>query len=246
MTAITSYTPSSLGICIDFLSNALSLPSNLVTGTTPKVRLFTTKYLFVQHYIDSPKEAKRILTKLSDEASARNWHLVRRVIWAATIVLPILDTLGALFHQLARLDYALRVRYDDEAKSEQHKALKLEQKAVKKSIREFAGFLLAVSGREKNSSYQGALERTADEQYIRFCSHFARSDPKEVLCAACRSIINLLDRCYPQKNRETEALYNAFQEILFQNDSCEWMKGDPQTNAFQTIINNYELFYNAS
>src|SRR5262249_26036210 len=160
---------------------------------------------------------------------------------------PILDTLALFLCQLAKLDYAIKVRYDNAAFSQQQIQLKAEQKAVKKSIREFAGYLLVISGKVKNSTYQGAPERSSDEQYMRLCSHFVQNDPKEAVLAAARSITSLLDHTYPVKSRVAQELYNAFQEIAHVLEPCDWMKGgvdDRLHGAFQAIIVNYELFYN--
>ena len=122
----------------------------------------------------------------------------------------------------------------------------MEQKAVKKSIQEFARYLLVISGKEKNSTYQGALERSPDEQYARFCSHFAGGEPREIVARACHSICKQLDACYPKKSAAAQALYDAFHELIIQNAPCDWMKGSPETAPFQTILHNYELFYNES
>jgi len=249
MAEVTSYTPTALGYGLDLASQLLYFPSQLVEGKMPPRRHLTTKYLLIQQYVDSSPEVKRCFKKLSDESCNATWSTIRRVIWAATIILPILDTLGALIRQLAKLDYAIKVRYDNQAYSHEQYELKREQKALKKSIREFAGYLLVISCKVKNSTYQGAPERTNDEQYGRFCSHFAGGDPKEAIGMCARSIISLLDQTYPRKSQVAERLYDAFRQIAASSESADWMKGNidnPLHGAFQTIIDNYEPFYNQS
>ncbi len=237
---ITSYTPSTLGYSLDTASKVLSWPSSVVLGATCPRKIWTTKYIFAMNYVHPTAESSKCYKKMCDVECAVRWNVVRRVVWATTIVLPLLDVLAWMIRSLAKFDSAIKANYNTACTKDANAESKLQRQALRKSVKDFARFLLVIAGKK--------TERPASEQYARFCGHFNDNNPNPAVLASVDSIIDLLDKCYGHEcysgNDLIGQIATTFQELrssLQKGDTCQWMMGANTT--WETLVNNYESFY---
>ncbi len=246
-------TPTSVGYSLDIASKVVGWPSSLFAGEAPKVPIWTTKYILAMNYSQHTERSLAILKEVELVNSRVRWHTVRKVVWAVSIVLPILHIASRILGFLASFDPALNARLQHKRKILEQKKSAEERSLLAQSIRDFAGLLLTVGAVAKTNAI--VIHRTPDEQLARFKGHFSKVTPQEAIALCCKVNIDLLKSCYTvdlaQKEELKAKTVRAFQQILSsckKNEPLDWMKGATTSPLYQEwlfLTANREAFFKA-
>lgn len=200
------------------------------------------------HYTTHTTEkSKRLYIEVQKELWQERWHLVARTVWAASVILPILDAVAWVFRQVAMLDPSIRLHYELEEQQQAVFTRERQFHALGDSVREFAGFLLAVSYKQEADEGMSNEELHAlrDRAFTNFCSHFAKSDPHDALLMATKAILRLYDICKIEDKPILEA-FQAIEQHLMPQRPCDWLKDEvnnPLHVACTALIEGYERFH---
>ncbi|MBS0634277.1 MAG: hypothetical protein JSR37_02295 [Verrucomicrobia bacterium] len=230
------------------VATTLYWPSTkLLTRQTPPP-IWTTKYLVAMQYTTHTTETtKRLYTHVQNEVWQERWHLVRRTVWAASIVLPIIDAVAWLFRQLAMIDPAIRQHFQLEEQRESVFKRERQFRALGDSVREFASLVLAIGYKQEADEGMSneELQRQREVALQNFRAHFAHSDPHFALKSATAAILALYERCAIDHKPILEA-FQAIDGYLKEHHSYDWLKDEqdsPLHKAVSTLLANYEHFH---
>lgn len=254
-TITATYSPSAIGYSLDVAASILSWPSSLVMGKAPQKPIWTTKYIIAMHYTKVTPSSTRLYKDITDAYWMDVRRTVARVFWAASLVLPVLDVLAWCVRRLAKLDSAVASSYELKDRSGEVAERERQFQALGDSVRDFAGFLVVLGCKKELDEGLPSEEllRARQDGYRHFCTHFARSQPKEALLKCAKHILELLQsRFNVDYSREDDlkaGIARAFLDIqkrLQEDGSCDFMMGEKESalySAWEYLTANYDRFY---
>lgn len=254
-TVATSYSPSIQGYALDTAATVLSWPSSLVLGRPSPKLIYTTKHIFAMHYVKETSASKRCYKEITDARWGNISHTVARVVWAVSVVLPVLDAVAWVIRQLAKIDPVIALRYELEERRKEDVEQERQFEALGNSVRDFAGFLLLVSCKKEQDDGLPSEEllRARQDVYRSFSAHFADNQPKDAIMKSAKSILELLQRQfhvdYSKEDDIKAAIGRAFIAIetrLQEGGSCDFMMGEKESalyGAWECLVTNHEAFH---
>jgi hypothetical protein len=254
-TVATSYSPSIQGYALDVAATVLSWPSSLVLGKSSPKLIYTTKHIFAMHYVKETPVSKRCYKDITDARWANITHTVTRIVWAVSIVLPVLDAVAWVIRQLAKIDPVIALQYELQDRRKEDIEQERQFEALGDSVRDFAGFLLLISCKKEQDDGMPSEEllRARQEVYRIFCTHFADNQPKDAIIQSAKSILELLQRQfhvdYSKENDVKAAIGRAFIAIetrLKEGGSCDFMMGEKESAlyaAWECLVTSHEAFH---
>lgn len=233
-------------------ANILAWPKEVFVGKPLEAPLWTTKYLFAEHYSVHTPASKRLCKEIDAAAWAIKWQTVRKVVWAATIVLPIIDAVSWTLKQLARLDASCAELYDLQKRRQEVYLEERKLEALGESVREFAGYLLLV-GCKKEVDEGHSLEditRMRQDSYRHFCTHFKEGALKDALLVSTRQILALIHSSLKADSSLKAEFVRAFELIekrMQENESTEWLMGLRNESllyaSWELLVEQHDEFY---
>lgn len=252
---VATRSPSPIGYSLDVAASILAWPSTLVVSKNPLRPIWTTKYIFASHYVRHTPVSSRCYKVITDARWADVGKTVARVVWAASIVLPILDAAAWVLRQLAKFDSVVASRYEMEERRREVFEKEREFLALGDSVREFATFMAVIGCKEEldEGLNPDELQKKRSDVFRHFCTHFAKNDPKEAFLESSKLILRLLETCYKVDYSKQDDLtanigraFQSIQERLLEDGSCAWAMGDQESTLHATweyLIANHERFY---
>ncbi|MCE5293908.1 MAG: hypothetical protein LLF94_04775 [Chlamydiales bacterium] len=242
-----TYTVSSAALGLDAVSRFLSWPTNMVVKKNYQAPIWTTKYILASHYTIHTSASQRLCKEISDAKWSKVGHVAARVIWAASVVLPVLDALAWCIKQLAGLDSVMRKHYEVDARHIVDHQKEAAQEALGNSVREMAGFIQETSCKESQEENEG-LTSLRNKRYNTFAAHFPSHSPKVALQKCVKNILDLLSKTEHKDNLVTsmESIFQHMDEHLATNASCEWLKHEDASALHadvEALLTGYQAFY---
>ncbi len=248
-------TPSAIGYSLDLAASIIAWPSTLVVTKNSLKPIWTTKYIFANHYVHHTPVSSRCYKVITDAHWAGVGRTIARVVWAVSIVLPMLDAVAWVLRQLARCDSVIASTYELADRRIEVYEREREFLALGDSVREFATFLLVIGCKEERDEGMNPdeLQKKRADVFRHFCTHFSQNQPKGAFLESTKLILQLLESCYKvdysKEDDLTTNIARAFKNIeerLLEDGSCAWAMGDQESAldaSWQYLVAHHERFY---
>jgi len=158
---------------LNCVGNSLQMPSQWLLGAT-EPPILTTKYIFASYYKSHNEQSAALLKRVKEIDCQNTYQLAMRVIWAVSIILPVLDLFGAIFKEIAAFDSEI---YKQNTLRDERQKLNLKAQqatALGHSVREFAVLLTTIGcKKEQDAGLDIDLVTQKRQETLRnFTSHF--------------------------------------------------------------------------
>ena len=242
-----TYAVSSAAYGLDLVSRVLAWPTNTLIKKNYQEPIWTTKYILANHYTIHTSATKRLCKEVSDIKWTRAGHVAAKVVWAASVVLPVLDALAWCVRQLASLDSVMRMNYEADARHMVDQQKEIAQEALANSVREIAYFIEEISCKDSQEENE-RLASLRNKRYSTFAAHFPSHNPKVALQKCVKNILELLNKTEHKDNlvNSMESIFQHMDEHLATNASCEWLKHEDASALHadvEVLLTGYQAFY---
>lgn len=256
-TSAATLVPFCVSSTLDQASNWLARPSSLLIKQV-HAPIWTSKYILAMHYSTHNAASLALLNEIKTVRCQANWQLAARVLWAASLILPLLDTLSWVCKKLACIDPQIKKRHQlihDRQKLD----IKAEQiQALGNSVRELALLFMVTSCKKEQDEGMNiedlSSKRTATLH--NFQSHFAKNQLNQALIKSCTLVLQLLDNGLGVKGtisaiRDDDMqnllsnVGHTFQRLLQQvktDPTSSWLKGEndsPVANELHYVMTRF-------
>lgn len=176
--------------------SALQAPSHWLLGTTD-APILTTKYIFSTYYATHNSQSKLLFDRVKEIESQQTMQLAMRVLWAVTVVLPVLDLLGAFLKYLSAFDSGIYKQNELDRALTKHQQGQKEVSALGHAVREFVVILQTIGCKKELDEEQDSeiIEERRREVLKNFIGHFpSRNGLNSAIRASCDTILALLEK----------------------------------------------------
>jgi hypothetical protein len=195
----------------DQIGNFFQLPSSWLLGQSQESPIITTKYIFASHYTIHNQHSAPLAKRVKEIQCQETMRLAARVFWAVSIVLPVLDFIGAFFKELAAFDPVMYRQYKDEQDMAKLQRQANEVRSFGNAVREFA-VVLATIGCKKEVD-EGVDKRVLLQQkrdkLANFSRHFKDRDSlNAAIGQSSECVLTLLEKAHGLSGRVLEIKEN--------------------------------------
>lgn len=209
---------------VNQFGNALQTPSNWLLGTAD-APIITTKFIFSTHYCTHNLQSQALLNRVKEIESQQTMRLAMRVIWAVTIVLPVLDLIGAFLKYMAAFDSEINKQNGFDEALTKRQQMQKEVSALGHAVREFAVILQTIGCKKELDEEQDleTVEKHRKEVLANFIRHFpSRDSLNSAIKTSCDTIVSLLEKTGKRQAPIQELIENetSEREVFANIDYC--------------------------
>jgi hypothetical protein len=254
MTAVSTspYQPSWLACQLDAIGSWLQEPTEKLCGSSPQP-LLTTNEIFASHYKPEYLEANPPLKALAERVETikvQEPSTTYKVLWAVSVVLPILYGLGILLQKLALCDAEMQKIKENPRTAPQETSQEL--RILQQSLREFIEIAEKVGCKEvrdgpRDAQYLQRLDDQIGMERAHFLSRFKHREAGPAIEESTRTMLDLLEKHFKpnggfQENSQDFRNFNQRERepdadlIKYLHSSLHYVWHDSTTNGPVTLF----------